>query len=169
MCLGITINCVLGDDNLFERQHPSLTSSCAWNSGAVPSCWLPFLWALPSWSSCELPSVSLKTWKKADCVRVRVILDHCSCPQPAERAILKYSPHLSVGILFKDSIGDSGLTSPSLYSRIIDPNSGRDSLLSVLCRLSPTPHQHQRNQIYPKYIQNYNQIYLQLKLNLASA
>ena len=109
-------------------------------------------------------------WYKADFVRVRVpILDHCSCPQPAERAILKYSPHLSVGILFKDSIGDSGLTSPSLYSRIIDPNSGRDSLLSVLCRLSPTPHQHQRNQIYPKYIQNYNQIYLQLKLNLASA
>ena len=111
MCLGITINCVLGDDNLFERQHPSLTSSCAWNSDAVPSCWLLFLWALPSWSSCELPSVSLKTWKKADCVRVRVILDHCSCPQPAERAILKYSPHLSVGILFKDSIGDSSLTS----------------------------------------------------------
>ena len=56
--------------------------------------------------------MSLKTWKKADFVRVRVIvLDHCSCPQPAERAILKYSPHLSVGILFKDSVGDSSLTS----------------------------------------------------------
>ena len=60
--------------------------------------------------------------------------------------ILKYSPHLSLGILFKDSVGDSSLTS------LITLALGESYAGSPFYAGSGTPQEHHRNTIISKVV-----------------
>ena len=76
--------------------------------------------------------------------------------------ILKYSPHLSLGILFKDSVGDSSLTS-LITLALGESYAGSPFYAGSDHHSNTTP-----TTIYPNYIPDNTKSY-QCKSNLASA